>query len=59
MSCSAVDKVPQIDSVCEGLRGPIDIVVNEVLEYDDSTPESVILAVTKLTVAYDGGCPNG
>jgi malate/lactate dehydrogenase len=42
--------------VCEGLRNPVDVLVNQVLKYSEDTPSTVIIAATTLAVAYDGGC---
>jgi hypothetical protein len=56
LSCSAVGRVPETNAVCEGLRNPVDVLVNQVLKYSEDTPSTVIIAATTLAVAYDGGC---
>ena len=42
--------------MCEGLRNPIDVLVNQVLKYSEETPAPVIIAATTVAVGYDGGC---
>ena len=56
LGCSAVGRVPETNAVCEGLRNPIDVLVNQVLKYSEETPAPVIIAATTVAVGYDGGC---
>lgn len=44
------------NAVCDGLREPIDALVDVVLE---EGTDAVVLATENVTVKYDEGCPEG
>ena len=46
----------ELNAVCDGLREPIDALVDVVVE---EGTDAVVLATENVTVKFDEGCPSG
>lgn len=55
-ACSNSTSIPNVNAACDGLRGPFNAHIENIVREQENTPDSIIESGAKLASAYSAGC---